>query len=75
MTKRDLDIAYFVSFCIEQYKMHLGVSGSEVMDLFDMYGVTGYLADNFDVLHTQGHDWLMSEIDGFIKNRRVEWAE
>ena len=55
--------------------MHLGVSVSEVMDLFDMYGVTGYLADNFDVLHTQGHDWLMSEIDGFIKNRRVEWAE
>lgn len=75
MTKRDLDIAYFVSFCIEQYKMHLDVSGSEVMDLFDMYGVTGYLADNFDVLHTQGHDWLMSEIDGFIKNRRGKWAE
>ena len=67
MDKRDADILYFVSFCIEQYKMHKGISGNETMKLFDQYGVTDYLANHFDVLHTQGAKWLMQEIDDFIK--------
>lgn len=70
MEKRDADILYFVSFCIEQYKMHKGLSGSEVMTLFDHNGVTNYLANHFDVLHTQGAEWLMLEIDDYIKNKQ-----
>ena len=69
MDKRDTDILYFISFCIEQYKMHKGMSGSETMKLFDQYGVTDYLVNHFDVLHTQGTQWLMQEIDDYIKNR------
>ena len=65
MDKRDADILYFVSFCIEQYKMHKGLSGSETMKLFDRKGVTSYLADHFDVLHTQSAHWLMQEIDEY----------
>ena len=45
MDKRDADILYFVSFCIEQYKM-------------------------LDILHTQGSQWLMQEIDDYIKNKQ-----
>ena len=37
MTKRDTDIAYFLSFCIEQYKKHMGTSGNDVMSLFEQY--------------------------------------
>jgi hypothetical protein len=72
MTKQELDIAYFISFCIEQYKMHLSVRGSEAMDLFDRYGVTEYLADNYEALHTQGHRWLLAEIDDVIRRRKEE---
>ena len=68
MDKRDADILYFVSFCIEQYKMHKGISGSETIKLFDQKGVTSYLADNFDILHTQSAQWLMQEIDEYVKN-------
>lgn len=67
MDKRDADILYFVSFCIEQYKMHKGLSGSETIKLFDQKGVTSYLADHFDVLHTQSAQWLMQEIDDYIE--------
>ena len=69
MDKRDADILYFVSFCIEQYKMHKGLSGSETIKLFDQKGVTSYLADNFDILHTQSAQWLMQEIDEYVKNK------
>ena len=67
MTKRDTDIAYFLSFCIEQYKRHISTSGSDVMELFVQYGVDIYLINNFEILHTQSSQWLMEEIDEYIK--------
>ena len=59
MSKKEQDILYFISFCIEQYKHEMGVSGSEVMDLFDRSGLLDYLSENYEVLHTQGHRWLI----------------
>jgi len=58
---------YFVSFCIEQYKNAHGMSGSDVIELFDNAGVTKYLLDNYDILHTQGANWLLAEIDDYLK--------
>lgn len=37
------------------------------MVLFMQYGVDQYLIDNFDILHTQSSQWLMEEIDEYIK--------
>ena len=39
MNNKDQDIAYFISFCIEQYKKAKGLSGAEVMDIFVKFGV------------------------------------
>ena len=70
MDKKEEDILYFISFCIEEYKKYTNKSGSEVSLLFDNYGVYSYLHDNFDTLHTQGSSWLMLEIDDYIKNKK-----
>lgn len=72
MVKKELDIAYFISFCIEQYKVHISANGNEVMDLFDKYGVIEYLSDNFEILHTQSRQWLLEEIDDFIQQKKEE---
>jgi len=69
MDKRDTDILYFLSFCIEQYKMYKGLSGSETMTLFDNKGVTTYLSEHFEVLHTQSAQWLIQEIDDYINKK------
>ncbi len=69
---KELDIAYFLSFCIEQYKNKHQMSGEEVAILFEQYGVLPYLEDNFEVLHTQGHRWLMEEIDEWINQQKNE---
>ena len=42
------------------------------MSLFVQYGVDQYLVDNFDILHTQSYQWLMEEIDEFIKRAKKE---
>lgn len=72
MDKRELDIAYFLSFCIEQYKMERGLSGEDTMSLFEKYNVLPYLSDNFEVLHTQGRQWLIEEIDDYIAKQKEE---
>lgn len=74
MTKKDKDIAFFVAFCIEEYKAAKGMTGKQVIDLFGRYGVTEYLSQCFEPLHTQGRQWLMDEIDEFIRIRKEKEA-
>lgn len=72
MDKHFQDIAYFLSFCIEQYKTAKGTNGAEAMRRLDSYGVLDYLAEHYGVLHTQGHRWLVAEMDEYIKLRKDE---
>lgn len=60
---------YFLSFCVEAYKMRHHMSGENVMTLFDNKGVTQYLTDHFGVLHTQSEQWIVDDIDEFIRNK------
>lgn len=59
----------FIVFCIEVYKSKNDLTGKEVYDIFDKYGVLKYLHDGYDVLHTQGDAWLMNDINEFLKIR------
>ena len=74
MPKQTLDITYFLSFCIEQYKKAKALSGANVMDIFNKYGVLDYLYEHFEILHTQNHQWLTEDIDEFISNRKTTQA-
>ena len=69
MDKTKQDIAYFLSFCIEQYKEAKGLSSSEAMALLSEYAVLEYLAEHWEILHTQGRQWIIEDIDEFIKAR------
>lgn len=70
MSCKESDIAYFISFCIEMYKNRKGMSADEVIGLFDKYSIIEYLAENFEVLHTQSHYWILEEIDETIQKRK-----
>ena len=72
--KFEKDIALFVAFCIEEYGAAKGMSGEQVLDLFSKYGLVDYLSEVYDVLHTQGRQWLIEEIDEYIEIRRNKEA-
>ena len=74
MRKKDKDIALFVAFCIEEYGAAKGMSGEQVLDLFSKYGLVDYLSESYDVLHTQGRQWLIEGIDEYIEIRRNKEA-
>ena len=74
MNKKNLDIAYFLSFCIEQYKEAKQLHGAEVAEIFSRYGVLEYLEQHFEALHSQSHQWILEDIDEFINLRKKESA-
>ena len=69
MDKQKQDIAYFLSFCIEQYMNAKGLSHDEAIALLSGCGVLDYLAEHFKILHTQSRQWIIEEIDEYIKER------
>lgn len=62
------DIAFFVAFCIEIYKNAHNLSGSEASKIFSENEVMEFLAENYEVLHTQSPGWILEEIDSVINN-------
>ena len=69
------NISYFIAFCIEQYKTAKGLKGEDVAKLFFDKGVDNYLSDNYEVLHTQSHQWLVEEIDEYLNRQGVAWEK
>lgn len=63
MPNDSLAVSYFLAFCIEQYKQAKGLSGEQAMRTLSQHGVLDYLSAHYDVLHTQGHRWLLEEMD------------
>lgn len=64
------DRAVFVSFCIEQYAKAKGISTDEAVTLFERYGIAEHFCEYYDVLHTQGAQWIAEEIDEMINKRK-----
>ena len=63
MNKEKQGKAVFVSFCIEQYAKAKNVSTEDVVNLFEQYGIAEHFCEFYEVLHTQGGQWLIEEID------------
>lgn len=72
MNKKKQDIAYFLSFCIEQYKKAKGIDGAEVIKTFAKFDVFDYLNNHFEILHTQSRQWILEDIDEYIEVRKGE---
>lgn len=65
----DKKINDFIVFCIENYKEKERLISKEIFKLFEDYKVLDYLKEGYDILHTQGKEWLMNDIDEFLKVR------
>lgn len=66
MDKRKQDVAYFLSFCIEQYMNAKGLSREATIALLSRSGALDYLAEHFEILHTQSRQWIIEDIDDYI---------
>ena len=69
--KKQLAILEFVSFCIEQYKVATNSSGREVEQMFQRTGLITFLVEHYEVLHTQGEQAILNEIEEYLKHHQI----
>lgn len=62
------DLAFWLSWCIEEYASSKGKSASDIMPLFENSGVLQYLSENAEILHTQGKSLIFDCIEKFLQN-------
>lgn len=67
----DEDKAFWLSWCIEEYASEKNKTSIEISKMFEEKDVLSYLDDNAEILHTQGKNYILSDIDKFIKNLKT----
>jgi hypothetical protein len=60
----------FKVFCLESYKAVHNLSGQAAYDIFNKYRVFDYISSCFDVLHSTGRLYIVSDIDDYIAHRQ-----
>lgn len=63
-------IQHFQLFCLESYRSSTGISAKDALDEFKIKHIFEYLASGYDVLHTQGKNYLMADIKDYIEHRK-----
>jgi len=59
----------FIAFCIENFKVKHGMKGDEVANLFKESKALHFLKESYDILHTQGKEYIIEEIEIYLRNR------
>ncbi len=60
----------FMIFCLEAYKNAKQITGKNALNEFRKYNVFEYLENSFDILHSQGLNYITDEINEFINNQK-----
>ncbi len=60
----------FLIYCVEMYKDAKKMNGKQVAELFSSYDIWDYIYSCFEALHTTGAEYIVDDIDEFIKIRQ-----
>ena len=66
------NVIVFLTFCVERYAILKKMTSLQAYALFRRYGVDKYLINGFDVLHTQGEETILHDIELYINNRKKQ---
>ena len=66
MNKKELD---FAVFCIESIAEYQNVNGSDIYDMLtaDSKILDEYIIQNYEILHTQGKEYIVNDIIEYMK--------
>ena len=56
----------FLIYWMERYRYFKRLSGTDVANLFDQYGIYAYISRYFESLHTMGDHCIIQDIDDYI---------
>ena len=61
----------FLIYCIERYRQMKGLTGAEVVALFNQYGIMDFVRRFFDLLHINSDEYIAREIDDYIAEQKA----
>jgi len=59
----------FKVFCLENYKTAHNMTGKAALDIFQKFQVLDYINSYYDILHSNGRLFIISDIDDYIAHR------
>ena len=60
----------FLVYCVEIYKTANKLSGRQVIEIFNRYGILEYIVGCSAALHTTGPEYIVEDIASLIEERR-----
>ncbi|MDR0564300.1 MAG: DUF3791 domain-containing protein [Azoarcus sp.] len=60
----------FLIYCLEIYKAAKHMTGQQVIKFFKHFGITDYVLSCYEALHTTGTNYIIEDIDLFVKARQ-----
>ena len=70
--ENDSNIYKFIIFCLEHYRHFKQITAMQSLALFRRTGAFQYLAEGYDMLHTQSMNYIVADIDDFIHNHTTK---
>lgn len=64
------EVFEFYTYCLENYAISKRISGLSAWTVFKESGADEYVIENYDLLHTQGLEYLLDDICRFLKRRK-----
>ena len=61
----------FLVYCLELYRKEKNLTGKQVLELFQQYGVMEYVTSYYESLHTTGWQCIYEDIDEFIAEQQT----
>lgn len=70
--RRDVpkEVFEFYTYCLENYATRKRITGMQAWVRFKEMRADDYVIENYDLLHTQGIDYILDDIERFINRRR-----
>ncbi len=70
--RRDVpkEVFEFYTYCLENYITNKKISGMRAWLLFKESGADEFIINNYDLLHTQGLEYILDDIQRYINRRK-----
>ena len=66
----DKTVFEFYTYCLENYATRKRMSSIRAWVLFKETGADAYVTENYDLLHTQGLEYILDDIQRFLNRRK-----
>lgn len=66
--------ADYLVFAAEQYRFAKGLTGAQLAELFEKYGVAKFIMDSFEIFHIESEQNMIAAVDEFIDRKKREEA-